>query len=331
METKSVVSFQDVEFFRVHKKQNALEILNKFKESEVLAEPVSRIIACVEKEFKKKNESEKTRKTLRCFEKEIKYRMRFYGYEKILKETIGKNVFLQAEECYRWIEEKEKKPEEILVKFYCEQSVDKLFNPKELFSEIALKARAFFQNFKEQELDLSGDQITKIPNELCELHTLTKLDLSRNRFRIPSELPNLKSLRILSLQRCKLVEVPKEMGNLESLEDLDLRENYLEKIPKEIGNLKHLEFLNLGDNFLTEIPEEFGNLQSLKVINLNKNTIGKIPLEMEKLSTSLKYLFLSSNSEIPEKLKNITVLTDHPELMNPNSIDMNYFNKMFFS
>ena len=86
---------------------------------------------------------------------------------------------------------------------------------------------------------------------------------------LPSELGDLRSLRILDLNDNEglVGPIPFELANLEQLEVLGLGGNSLTgPIPPELGNLKQLKALTLASNSLTgPIPPELGNLEATEV------------------------------------------------------------------
>ena len=123
-------------------------------------------------------------------------------------------------------------------------------------------------------LDLSHNQLTKIPPEIGNLVNLQELNLSENRLKfLPLEICNLVNLIKLTLYRNRLKFLPPEIGNLVNLKRLFLNDNQLIEIPPEIGNLKNLVNLSLNNNRLTGIPSEIGNLVNLRKIWLHDNLI----------------------------------------------------------
>ena len=159
-----------------------------------------------------------------------------------------------------------------------------------------------------------GVRFRGMPERVSELRL--SRNFSRNRFsgKIPHEVGNLTSLRLLDLHGNRLTgEIPKELGNLTNLEVLVLSANQLfGEIPPELGNLADLQSLSLYANRLTgEIPPELGNLVSLQGLNLNANRLaGEIPSELGNL-VSLQGLSLNANrlaGEIPSELGNLSYL-----------------------
>lgn len=103
-------------------------------------------------------------------------------------------------------------------------------------------------------LDLSGNNISNIPNSLGKLNNLSSLILRRNNLdSLPETISQLTQLNILDLSYNKFSVIPPSIGKLNNLRTLILKGNRLRKIPPEIANLDNLENLILDGNPL-EIP-----------------------------------------------------------------------------
>lgn len=194
-----------------------------------------------------------------------------------------------------------------------------------------LKAR-FKKNAEDgiKELRLTGEsfstiKLLEIPVEVCEILSLTKLNVTQNNLKyLPEEIGNLVNLETLTATCNKLQTLPNSIGKLMNLKDMWLYKNELKTVPKDIGNLKELKYLQLSYNKIKSLPEEIGdlsgltdldlqenalkklpdnfvNLSNLQRLDLRGNNIKKFPVGMEKLN-KLESIMLNGNglSEIPE-------------------------------
>lgn len=104
-------------------------------------------------------------------------------------------------------------------------------------------------------LNLSNQQLTKIPNNVFSQTNLTELNVANNQLTgaIQAEIRQLKNLRVLNASNNLMTGVPAEIGQLSNLQILDLSNNQLTGLPNELGNLKNLETLNIsGNNYSTQ-------------------------------------------------------------------------------
>ncbi|XP_009996504.1 PREDICTED: leucine-rich repeat-containing protein 20 [Chaetura pelagica] len=78
-----------------------------------------------------------------------------------------------------------------------------------------------------RELNLAGNYLHRLPEELTSLRHLRAINLSRNRFRrFPEPLAALTSLETIDLEENEITEVPAEqLASMASLRSLNLRAN----------------------------------------------------------------------------------------------------------
>jgi Leucine-rich repeat (LRR) protein len=133
-------------------------------------------------------------------------------------------------------------------------------------------------------LDLSGNFLNEsVESSVQEigknLNSLKYLDLSCNDFtKMPIEICNLNLLEMWDFSANKLIELPSEIGNLRLLKELYIADNELINLPFEICNLNLLEILNVSDNKLTglseslirEMSECLHSLNDFSIKNTNK-------------------------------------------------------------
>lgn len=103
-------------------------------------------------------------------------------------------------------------------------------------------------------LDLSGQNLEKIPEYVFSQTNLAELNVSNNRLRgaIQAEIRRLINLKALKAGNNLMTGVPAEIGQLKDLEILDLSNNRLTGLPYEIGNLKNLKVFNISGNSYSE-------------------------------------------------------------------------------
>jgi len=107
-----------------------------------------------------------------------------------------------------------------------------------------------------RELDLNGNKLTSLPEELCDGCTeLRGLYANGNRLTtLPDNLSQLSKLRLLDLGYNGSLEVPASIGTLVNLRHLNLGYNKLRTLPDELANCTSLRELELLGNELTEMP-----------------------------------------------------------------------------
>ncbi|TSK22772.1 Leucine-rich repeat-containing protein 18 [Bagarius yarrelli] len=146
-------------------------------------------------------------------------------------------------------------------------------------------------------LDLSNMGIDIFPKCLLKLTDLEEVDLSRNQLkRIPDFIGQLIGVLFLDLHSNYIEQLPKSIGQLESLCHLNLCNNSLDSagLPADIGNLKSLQTLNLGMNRITALPPTMASLSSLKELALFDNMITVLP-ECIRMLPKLKKINIKRN------------------------------------
>ncbi|NXF06437.1 LRC20 protein, partial [Smithornis capensis] len=78
-----------------------------------------------------------------------------------------------------------------------------------------------------RELNLAGNYLHRLPEEITSLKHLRAINLSRNRFRhFPESLATVTSLETIDLEENEITEVPSEkLASMASLQSLNLRDN----------------------------------------------------------------------------------------------------------
>jgi Leucine-rich repeat (LRR) protein len=143
-------------------------------------------------------------------------------------------------------------------------------------------------------IDLSGQDLTEIPEQIFKCKNLKKLNLSNNKLKnIPADIAKLKSLRSLNLSNNEIPVLMAKFFTLPNLETLVINNNKLKKIPKQIEQLKKLKKLSVAGNQLAELPEELNSLTNLSSINLANNQLTAFPGSMQ--IGTLKEIWINKN------------------------------------
>ena len=106
-------------------------------------------------------------------------------------------------------------------------------------------------------LDLSDNQLTKIPKSIGLLTTLRRLNLNENQLtKLPDSFGRLTNLTELCLEKNQIVELPNTIGQLTNLELLIIENNKISKLPDYITKLVRLEIFDLFNNLLPKKEKE---------------------------------------------------------------------------
>lgn len=146
-------------------------------------------------------------------------------------------------------------------------------------------------------LDLRNMGIATFPSWLFKLTNVTELDLSCNQLkRLPDNVGSLSSLRWLDLHSNKLESLPDSIGSLARLTHLNLCNNRLTSasLPSAMGLLAGLKCLNLGMNQLESLPPAFAALDGLTELLLFDNKLPVLP-DFLKVFHNLSKLNLKGN------------------------------------
>lgn len=115
-------------------------------------------------------------------------------------------------------------------------------------------------------LYLSYQGLFKLPEDICQLSSLTDLHISNNRLTsLPDSIGSLTNLTKIYAQNNRLISLPDSIGNLTNLNELHVEYNQLTSLPVSIGNLVNLTDLHINRNPLTDLSI-LQNLPQLKTI-----------------------------------------------------------------
>ena len=185
-----------------------------------------------------------------------------------------------------------------------------------------------------QRLDLSCG-LTEFPVEIFQLaDSLETLNLSGNALStLPDDLPRLHKLRVIFCSDNQFTSVPEVLGRCPNLSMvgfkanqintfspaaippqlrwLILTDNQLESVPKELGRCPELQKLMLAGNRLKSLPKEMAACDKLELLRISANQFESLPDWLLKLPR-LAWLAYAGNPYSDAHEHAITEMTDIP-------------------
>lgn len=143
-------------------------------------------------------------------------------------------------------------------------------------------------------LDLS-EGLTEFPREIFGLaDSLEILNLSGNALTdLPDDLPRLHKLRVIFCSDNRYTRVPEVLGRCEHLEMVGFKANQISELSAAALPAK-LRWLILTDNRLRELPPELGKCDRLQKLMLAGNQLERLPDELAAC-TNLELLRIAAN------------------------------------
>jgi hypothetical protein len=126
-------------------------------------------------------------------------------------------------------------------------------------------------------LDLSGNQLTSLPDDLPRLHKLRVIFCSDNPFtELPEVLGQCAALSMVGLKANRITQVsPKALPP--QLRWLILTDNALTSLPAAIGDCAQLQKLMLAGNQLCALPPELARCKRLELLRISANQLTELP------------------------------------------------------
>ena len=147
-------------------------------------------------------------------------------------------------------------------------------------------------------LDLSGNRLCQLPDNLGQLQQLKILFLSFNQFEeLPSVLADCPQLSMIGFKANRIRTVP-ENALPEQTRWLILTDNQIEQLPASMGQLTQLQKLMLAGNRLTSLPPQMAACRSLELVRLAANQLEVLPKWLMQLPR-LSWLAYSGNPCCP--------------------------------
>lgn len=126
-------------------------------------------------------------------------------------------------------------------------------------------------------LDLSGNELSSLPDDFARLHKLRVLFCSDNLFtHLPEVLGQCPQLSMVGFKTNKIRSVSAAaLGN--SLRWLILTDNQISELPAALGQCTQLQKLMLSGNQLQALPEELAACSKLELLRIAANRFTALP------------------------------------------------------
>ncbi len=126
-------------------------------------------------------------------------------------------------------------------------------------------------------LNLSGNALSSLPDDLPRLHKLRVIFCSDNRFtRVPEVLGRCANLEMIGFKANQIKELP-AAALPPKLRWLILTDNRLRELPARIGACSRLQKLMLAGNRLEQLPAELAACTRLELLRIAANRLPQLP------------------------------------------------------
>jgi hypothetical protein len=136
-------------------------------------------------------------------------------------------------------------------------------------------------------LDLSGNELSELPDDLAELHRLRVIFCSDNQFTaLPDVLGRCPQLSMVGFKANRIRHVSAE-ALPSKLRWLILTDNEIDWLPEELGHCTELQKLMLAGNQLRSLPASLAGCGKLELVRLAANQLSELPewlLDLPRLS-----------------------------------------------
>ncbi len=143
-------------------------------------------------------------------------------------------------------------------------------------------------------LDLSGNQISSLPDDFGRLKNLKIVFFADNHFdHVPEVLAQCKKLEMVGFKNNR-IKTFSESALPDSVHWLILTGNQIDALPENFGRLTRLRKLALAGNKIKALPDSMVNCQVLELIRLSANQLTHLPDWLFQLP-KLAWLALAGN------------------------------------
>ena len=132
-------------------------------------------------------------------------------------------------------------------------------------------------------LNLSGNALDTLPDDLNRLHRLRVLFCSDNRFTtLPESIGRCHDLDIVGFKANQIRTVP-AAALPASLRWLILTDNQIEELPDSLGECTRMQKLMLAGNRLRALPQSMATLKQLELLRISANRFETLPAWLPSL------------------------------------------------
>jgi len=127
--------------------------------------------------------------------------------------------------------------------------------------------------FKITKIILIKESVEYIPYSFCNYYEqLTTLVItSKKLYNLPSNMGNLKKLKVLNVNDCNLSYLPDSICDISTLSNIYCCDNNIVEFPQNIGKLPNLKEIVANNNKIENLPFSFLNLKLSSIHLLNNN------------------------------------------------------------
>ncbi|WP_311220736.1 MULTISPECIES: leucine-rich repeat-containing protein kinase family protein [unclassified Acidovorax] len=144
-------------------------------------------------------------------------------------------------------------------------------------------------------LDLSGNRLSTLPDDLHRLHRLRVFFASNNCFtELPAALGACPQLEMVGLKANRIIQVPAEALPAR-LRWLILTDNAIADLPDALGERPRLQKLMLAGNRLQTLPETLRHCEALELLRISANRLHALPGWLAELPR-LAWLAIGGNA-----------------------------------
>lgn len=127
-------------------------------------------------------------------------------------------------------------------------------------------------------LDLSGNALSDLPNDLHRLKKLRIIFCSNNQFtHLPEALGQCKHLNMIGFKANQIKYISESAIPTATLRWFIATDNALTAVPKALGHCPNMQKLMLAGNQLTTLPNSIANCHALELLRISDNQFETLP------------------------------------------------------